>query len=82
MLKLLEKAFKTTLKCSRTESRRWSCWSEHEENLSREMQNIKQNIMQMLELKVKISEINISHDGINSRLEMQKNSQLNSKTDL
>ena len=38
--------------------------------LSREMQNIRQKIMQMLELKIKISEINISLDGINSRLEM------------
>ena len=44
--------------------------SEHEENLGREMQNIKQTIMQMLELKIKISEINISQDGINSKLEM------------
>lgn len=49
--------------------------SEHEETLSREMQNIRQKIMQMLELKIKISEINISHDEINSRLEMaEKNS--------
>ena len=46
--------------------------NEHVENLSREMQIIKQNIMQILELKIKVSEIKMSHDRINSRLEMAK----------
>lgn len=44
--------------------------SEFVENLRREMRTIKQNIIQILELKIKISEIKMSYDGLNCRLKM------------